>query len=272
MLFPFLLILGVALLSLALRSFHHTAFQKLGALGILSTSFLIGWFLTGYILAGVACALSWFLLPWVEILTHIRKLRLPLEKNIRHKAPPSRELFPALDELTGEIEGEGFNHVEDAGWEWEEYRQFFRLFYKETERSQSAICLIDQKNIAFYYLSVSSRARDGSIWTTWNYPFSHSLKLSPRMKINRIRSNQTFLQLHESHRAFLLSNHVLTDHLEELNPDDIPLDIQKDLRAQLAHNLTQGVLTYAEPGQIRYSWRGLFYIWIQFLRDLIRLS
>jgi len=272
MLSPFLLILGVALLSLALRSFHHTVSQKLGALGILTTSFLLGWFLTGYILAGIACALSWFLLPWLEILTRIRKLRLPLEKNLRHKAPPSREVFPSLDELTTEIEEEGFSHVEDAGWEWDDYRQFFRLFYKETERSQSAICLIDQNNIAFYYLSVSSRARDGSVWTTWNYPFSHSLKLAPRLKINRIRSDQTFLQLHESHRAFLLSHNVLIDQLENSNPDDIPLDIQKDLRAQIAHNLTQGVLTHAGEGQIRYSWRGLFYIWVQFLRDLVRLS
>jgi hypothetical protein len=268
----FLLILGVAALSLAFRSFQHAVLQKLGALGILATSFLLGWLLTDSIPAGIACALSWFLLPWLEILTRIRKLRLPLEKNLRHKSPPSRDLFPSLDELTSEIEAEGFHHVEDAGWEWDDYRQFFRLFYRETDRAQSAICLIDQKDIAFYYLSISSRAKDGSIWTTWNYPFSHSLKLAPELKINRIRGDQTFLQLHESHRSFLLNHHVSTEQLEDSNPDDIPLDIQKDLRAQIAHNLTKGVLTPAGEGQIRYSWRGLFFIWIQFLRDLVRFS
>ena len=272
MLSPFLLILGVAVLSFALRSFHHPILQKLGALAILATSFLLGWLLTGFVSVGVACALSWFLLPWLEILTRIRKLRLPLEKNLRHKTPPSRELFPSLEELTGEIEEEGFRHVEDAGWEWEDYQQFFRLFYKPEDRAQSAICLIDQKNIAFYYLSISSRAKDGMIWTTWNYPFSHSLKPAPQLRINRIRSSQSFLQLHESHRAFLHSNNVSTEQLEDLTPENIPDDIQRDLRAQIAHNLTKGVLTYAGAGQIRYSWRGLFFIWIQFLRDLVRFS
>ena len=272
MLSPFLLILGVAALSLALRSFQHPILQKLGAMSVLATSFLLGRVLTGSVMIGVVCALSWFLLPWLEILTRIRKLRLPLDKDLRHKAPPSREIFPSLDELTGEIEEEGFHYVEDAGWEWEDYQQYFRLFYMERERSQAAICLIDQKDVVFYYLSISSRAKDGSVWTTWNYPFSHSLKLAPQLKINRIGGNRTFLQLHESHRDFLLSHNIAKEQLEDLNPDDIPFDIQKDLRAQIAHNLTQGVLTPAGEGHIRYSWRGLFFIWLQFLRDLVRFS
>src|SRR5438067_6269866 len=161
MLFQLLLILGVAVLSMALRSYAGMLAQKFGALGILATSFLVGYFFTGYIAVGVFCAASWLLLPWLELLTRIRKLRLPLEKNLRHKTPPSRELFPALDELTEEIEDERFEFVDDAGWDWEDYQQFFRLFYKPNERTQAAICLIDQDNVAFYYLSLSSRAKDG---------------------------------------------------------------------------------------------------------------
>jgi len=272
MIFPFLLILGVALLGFALRSFQHPILQKLGALAILTTSFLIGWFLTGYLSAGIACSLSWFLFPWLEILTRIRKLRLPLNKNLRHKSPPARDHFPWLDDLTAEIEEEGFLHADDTGWDWENYQQFFRLFYKESDRSQSAICLIDQETVTFYYLSISSRAKDGTIWTTWNYPFSHSLKMAPLFRINRVRGNQTFVQLHESHQAFLFRHQVCTEQLEALNPDDIPMDIQKDLQAQIAHNLTKGVLTPAGEGHIRYSWWGLFYIWFQFLRDLVRFS
>ena len=272
MIFHLLLILGVAVLGFALRSFQHPIFQKLGGLAILGTSFLLGWFLTGYPAAGIACALSWFLFPWFEILTRIRKLRLPLDKTLRHKSPPSRDHFPWLDELTTEIENEGFVHVDDTGWDWEDYQQFFRLFYKEEDRSQSAICLIQQEPIAFYYLSVSSRAKDGKIWTTWNYPFSHSLKIAPILKINRVRGDQTFVQLHENHKAFLLRNQVAREDLETLNPDSIRLDIQKDLQVQIAHNLTQGVLKPAGEGQIRYSWWGLFYLWIQFLRDLVRFS
>jgi hypothetical protein len=177
-----------------------------------------------------------------------------------------------LNEITEEIEGEKFEHISDSGWDWEDYAQFFRLFYKTAERTQSAICLIDQRDVAFFYLSVSSRAKDGTIWTTWNYPFSYSLKLVPQWRVNRLRGDQTFLQIYESHRHFLTENSVRLEDLEELDADQIQNEIQKDLRAQINHNIAAGVLTRNAAGEIRYSWRGMIFIWFQFLRDLVRLS
>lgn len=267
-----LLILAVAFLSYALRSFHHPVLRKLGALGVLATSFIAGWKLTGYWGVGVFCAATWLLLPWLEILTRVRRLTLPLEKNLRHKTPPNAEVFPALGEITEEIEGEKFEHISDAGWDWEDYAQFFRLFYKGGERTQAAICLIDQRDVAFFYLSVSSRAKDGTIWTTWNYPFSYSLKLVPQWRVNRLRGDQTFLQIYESHRQFLNHNHVRLEDLEDLDAGQIQDEIQKDLRAQINHNIAAGVLTQNAAGEIRYSWRGMIFIWFQFLRDIVRLS
>jgi hypothetical protein len=32
------------------------------------------------------------------------------------------------------------------------------------------------------------------------------------------------------------------------------------------------VLKRNDAGQVRYSWRGMFFIWCQFLRDLVRLG
>ena len=267
-----LLILGVAALSVALRSFYHPLLRKLGALGVLATSFVIGWKLSGYWQIGLVCTASWLLLPWLEILTRVRRLTLPLEKNLRHKAPPSAEAFPALDELTHEIEAEKFEHVDDIGWDWDDYAQFFRLFYKTAERTQAAVCLIDQHDVAFFYLSISSRATDGTIWTTWNYPFSYSLKLVPQWRVNRLGSDQTFLQVYESHRQFLNENRVRLEDLADPDPETIQLEIQKDLRAQITHNIAAGVLKQNAAGEIRYSWRGMFFIWLQFLRDLVRLS
>ena len=272
MLFNLLIILGVAVLSMALRTYSSMVTQKLGALGVFTTSFLIGYLLLGSVAVGVACASSWLLLPWLELLTRIRRLRLPLEKNLRHKTPPGREVFPALNDLTEEIEEEKFEFVDDAGWDWEDYQQFFRLFYKPNERTQAAVCMVDQDDIAFYYLSISSRAKNGTIWTTWNYPFSYSLKLAPQWKINRLRGECSFLEMHESHRYWLQRNGVTVENLEELDPEKIQAETQKDLRAQITHNLAKGVLTKTAEGQIRYSWRGLFFIWFQFLRDLVRFS
>jgi hypothetical protein len=267
-----LLLLGLLAFTLGLRTYQHAVLQRLGALGIMGTTFLAGYFLTGSRWMGGACAASWLLLPWLDLLTRIRKLTLPLEQSLRHKSPPGAHVFPALHDLTDEIEGEGFTHIDDAGWDWEDYQHFFRIFYRPEERVQTAICLVDQQDVAFFYLSLSSRARDGTIWSTWNYPFSYSLKLAPQWRVNRLRTDLTFLELLASHREFLARNGVALDDLEELDADRIALEMQKDLRTQVAHNLATGVLTKTGEGEARYSWRGLLYLWGQFLLDLVRFT
>src|SRR5438309_8541966 len=148
MLFGLLLTLGVAVLSIALRSYQTSTAQKAGAAGILAASFLALYFITGSIAWGVAGALSWLFLPWLEILTRIRALRLPKEKQLRPKSPPSSDNFPTLNDITREIENEGFVHVNDAGWDWEDYRQFFRLFYKDEDHAQATICLNEHHDLS----------------------------------------------------------------------------------------------------------------------------
>src|SRR5580765_6010004 len=124
MLFGLLLTLGLAVLIVGLRIFHNSYAQKAGALGILAATFLGFYFATNNWVLGLVAAVSWLFLPWLEILTRIRALRLPKEKQLRPKSPPSSDSFPALTEITRGIESEGFVHVRDAGWDWEDYRQF----------------------------------------------------------------------------------------------------------------------------------------------------
>ena len=163
MLFALFLTFGVALLSVALRSYQTSFAQKAGAVGILVTTYLAAYFISGNWVIGLVAALTWFFLPWLEILTRVRVLRLPKEKALRPKSPPSTDVFPTLEEITREIQNEGFAHINDAGWDWEDYRQFFRLFYKEEDRAQATICLNEQNDLSFYYLRISSRAQDGTI-------------------------------------------------------------------------------------------------------------
>jgi hypothetical protein len=271
MLFGLFLTLGVAVLSVALRSFQSSFSQKAGAAGILVSSYLAVYFITGSVVYGIIAALSWLFLPWLEILTRIRALRLPKEKQLRPKSPPSPDTFPTLDEISREIENEGFAHISDAGWDWEDYRQFFRLFYKEDDRAQATICLNEQNDLSFYYLRISSRAKSGTIWTTWNYPLSYGLKLTPQFRINRQRPEQTFWQLYQSHREFLRRNEVDIAAIDTLDEDRIQAEMEKDLRDQIAHNIDKGVLRPTADGNVKYSWRGMLYLWCQFLLDLVRL-
>src|SRR5437762_7301747 len=237
MLFGLLLTLGVAVLSVGLRTFHNSYAQKAGALGILAATFLAVYFAADDWLWGLVAAAGWLFLPWLEILTRIRVLRLPKEKQLRPKSPPSTDTCPALREITREIEDEGFAHVGDAGWDWEDYRQFFRLFYKEEDRAQAAICLNEQHDLSFYYLRISSRAKNGTVWTTWNYPLSYGLKLTPHFRINRQRPDQSFWQLYQSHREFLRRNGVDASAIDALDDERIQTEMENDLRDQIAHNI-----------------------------------
>ena len=74
MLFGFFLTLGVAVLSVALRSFQSSFSQKAGALGILVASYLAGLFHHRQLVLALWRPLSWLFLPWLEILTRIRAL------------------------------------------------------------------------------------------------------------------------------------------------------------------------------------------------------
>jgi hypothetical protein len=221
---------------------------------------------------GVLFASFWLVWPWYELITRVRKIKMPADKTLRHKTPPHREFFPALSDLTGEIEGEGYEHLEDLGRDWDETQQFFRIFHKNDERAQAVICLIEQENYAFYYIRLISRAQDGTVWTTWNYPFSLNLKVAPEWRMNRESGDKTFIQLLDSHRACLERNGVRTENLLETNPLELAGQLQSEQQAQIAHNVTAGILAKGKDGEIRYTWRGLLFIWLQFLRDFVRLQ
>ena len=265
--------LGVAVLSVALRSYQTSFAQKAGALGILIASFLAVYFVTGSWLsrdwsarsAGCFCPGWKFSRAFARCVCRRRKRS---GRRARLRPMFSRR----FDEISHEIESEGFAHVNDAGWDWEDYRQFFRLFYKEEDRSQATICLNEQHDLSFYYLRISSRAKNGIIWTTWNYPLSYGLKLTPQFRINRQRPDQSFWQLYQSHREFLaaatMSRPSVIDPLDE---DRIQMEVENDLRDQIAHNIKKGVLKQTADGEVRYSWRGMVYLWCQFLLDLVRL-
>ena len=267
-----LLVVGVFVLSMGLRTTGSLLLNKIGVLGYLTTSFLTGWLLTGSVIMGTVFVSFWLVWPWYELITRVRKIAMPVDSTLRHKSPPHREFFPALEDLTEEIEGEGFEHVEDLGREWDEAMQFFRVFHKPSERMQAVICLVEQDNFAFYYLRLVSRAADGTIWTTWNYPFALNLKLAPEWRTNRENGDKTFLQILASHQQFLERHNIFTDELTESDPAKLIDLLHAEQTAQIAHNLTAGILAKGKDGAIRYTWRGLFFIWFQFLRDFVRLS
>lgn len=268
----FLLVLGVAILSAALRSFRQPWLFRLGTLGIAATSFLAGWLLGGSPWLGAIFAVSWLFLPWLEILTRVRQLRLPAERILAPRTPPSRNAFPGFAELTDEVEAEGFEHLEDTGWEYDDNRQFFRVFFHEQKRIQTCICLVEQGGMAFFYISLTSRAADQRIFMTWNYPFSYGLQLPPRLHIRRFSGASPFSNLLAAHEEFLRRSGVAPAELIDQSGEEVLQAMQTDLRSQISHNLDIGLLKRDGERFIRYTIRGMFFLWFQFLRDLVRFS
>jgi len=266
------LVLGIFLLGLGLRTYAHPVLFRLGSLCILATSFLVGYFLTGFWWVGALCAVSWFFRPWLEIIFRVRQIRLPARSTLEYRRPPSAEILPALQVLTEQLqEEEGFEQADDAGWEWRDQQQFVRLFYKPDERLQAAICVVQQGGFGFYYVSFFSRLEDGTTFLTWNYPFAYSMKMAPEMRVNRLRGNVSLYEMLASHRALLNRAGVSPERLRPSTPDQMLADIEGDMEGQIAHNLKEGLLLPEGDGTVRYSWRGCLYIWWQVLRELLRV-
>ncbi len=266
------IVLGVLATSFALRTFGIRILSRLGAVGILAASFLAVYYPTGNIWAGIAGMAVWFLLPWVELLTRIRKLRLPLAQKLERQAPPGNSRFPTLNEFTGEIEDAGFEYVSDNGWEWDGTNQFFRIFYQAKERVQAAICFTEQEHVSWVYVSLNSRLKDGRSFRTSNLPFSNPMKTLPDVTLRREADVFSFEELLGIHRNWMEGMGFRAEDFTEENPEDFPQIIEEETGRQIRYNMESGLVSVGEiEDTVRYSWKGLFFIYFQLVKDMVRM-
>jgi hypothetical protein len=268
-----LIVIGLLVLAFALRSARPVPVRKAGAVVFLAASFCLGYFLTSYLTGGILAVLFWFFLPWFELLTHIRRLRLPLNNRLHHRCPPDPEHFPNAPETAAAMEEAGFEHVSDCGWRWAGMQQFFRFYWHPEERAVAAICLCEQSEVAFAFISVTSHDLDGGTWRTTNFPFSSTLQYSPDIHWNHVPCERNcFLYVLRRHREFLTERGMPVDSLRMPDPDDVEDALEREMRKQVEYNLAAGIIRLTGDGHFKYSKRGLFFLWGQFLKDMVRLS
>ncbi|MEX1119111.1 MAG: hypothetical protein WEB60_10015 [Terrimicrobiaceae bacterium] len=266
-----LLVLGVAVMGVAFRSLGHPVLFRLGSWTVVGASFLAGWLLAGSVLVGGFLAVSWFFLPWVEFVFRLRNIRIPLERAFEPQTPPSRSVFPQFHELTDEVEAEGFDHVADVGWEDDHMRQFYRVFRNEASTTQACICFAEEGDLAFFYLTLTSRTPAGRAFLSWNYPFAYGLKFSPMVRLNRLPATTTFADMTKEHLRFLREEGIADGAMEKFDAQQLVGAIQHDLQRHVRHNLDIGILAKDGENLIRYTFRGMFFLWVQFLRDAVRI-
>ncbi|MBC8127711.1 MAG: hypothetical protein H8M99_11285 [Gloeobacteraceae cyanobacterium ES-bin-144] len=266
-----LIVIGLVLLALALRSAQSSALRKLGAITLVGATFCMLYFLTDCIAGGLIGAVLWFFLPWVELLTRIRRMRLPLENRLSQKPIPHPSFFPNAPEAATAMEEAGFEHVSDCGWEWDGMKQYFRLFWHPEERAVAAVCLCEQSDVAFAFISITSHDSEGKIWRTTNFPFAPTLRCPPEVRWNHVPCGRNcFHQILRDHRAYLLKLKIPTSQLRIPDPEAIEQSIEEEMRNQVNHNLANGIIRLTGDGHFQYSKRGLLFLWGQFIKDMVR--
>ena len=269
-----LIVLGIWLAGTALRSFGVVWLRKAGALCYLTATWFAGSFLfDGSAVAGAVAVSLWFLLPWLEIIFRVRAMRLPIHKSLTNRFPPTRDEFPHLRELTGEVEEAGFEMIEDAGWEAGEVKQFLRLLYDAEHRIQAAISLSQQRGAGIIYISLTSRGNDGRLWTTTDYPFSNTMQQPPGVQVQRVEWASNFAAFVTMHLEWLQKNGITgPDDAVDVDAATLTERLSGELQNQIRHNLSTGIIKDSGGGCFRYSWRGCFFLWRQFVKDLVKLA
>jgi len=266
-----LIVIGLMVLALALRSARHGGIRKLGALAFLVASFFVFYFLSGNLLVGAMGVVMWLFLPWIELLTRIRRMRLPVDNRLVHLRSPNPSFFPNATEAAAAMEEAGFEHVSDCGWEWDGMHQFFRLFWNPEERAIAAVCLCEQSDVAFAFISITSQDCEGRIWRTTNFPFAPTLRCPPDVRWNHVPCGRNcFHQILRDHRAYLNRAKINPENLRVPDPEKIESSVELEMSRQLDHNLKAGIIRLTGDGHFRYSKRGLLFLWMQFLKDMVR--
>ena len=267
-----LFIVGLLTFAWACSTFDNRWVSKTGLLTLLAATYLGGYFLSGNSHAWGAAAVGlWFVFPWVEILGRVRNLRFPLHSVVKHRFPPSRDVFPDLDEISAEVEDAGFEKTDDAGWKWETTEYFIRLFYHPQKRMQASVSVAQQGAFVFSHGSLTTRTADGLAYVTSNYPFSFTMKIAPLQRMNRCQDVESFEEMIASHEAFLAGLGVGAHMIVEQNPETLASAIQSDLSVQIDHNLSAGVIVRTDAEHFRYSWRGCLFLWLQVVKDMVRV-
>lgn len=268
-----LTILGTILIGMALRSCRRRCFRKLGALVYLLTSGLVVYFLFGSLLWACVTVSAWFFLPWLQLATKVRKLRLPLSNTLVEKNAPRLQHFPEAATNIDELEALDFEHSSDYGWDWADSKQHYSFYWHPEERAVVTVSLCKQSNIAFSYITISSRDSDGQIFRTSNFPFSPTLQNAPNVVNNQIACcHCTLEQSLKCHKQFIEKKGGKLSQLMIPDPEALNTEVEEDMKAQIAHNLNKGIIKSSDDGKFRYSFWGLCFLWKQFIKDMIRLS
>ena len=78
-------------------------------------------------------------------------------------------------------------------------------------------------------------------------------------------------ELLNSHAEFISSQGLKDEDFTGVDAEQLPAYIERDMSAQIDHNINVGLIELIGDGEFRYSWRGCFYLWFQMVKDMVRI-
>ncbi|MEM6884792.1 MAG: hypothetical protein AAF571_07140 [Verrucomicrobiota bacterium] len=261
---------GMLLLAIACFRGRSLWVRRTGVWIIFGMIGLAIWFWTGqWYLVALALA-SWFLIPVVQAALTARKLRFSPDRKLT-PGPLDPDEFPEIQPVSSELRDLGFVRDSDQWLKPSPLDQGFRIFHHSEDDISSALAVVRQGVVSLSYLIFATKDKDGAYWITWDYPLAYGLKMPPHFKVHRCLEAETVTELYDQHREFLKINEVAVKGSDD-ESSGASQCFDQLFRDTMKHNLNVGVLHQEASNQdeIRYSWRGTFYIAWQVFVEVVR--
>lgn len=268
----FLIPLGLFLFALGCRTFQNRFLRKLGLFTYLAVVYTNVYAVTHSHAVSSSILALCLIIPSVSLLITARKLRIPIEQQIKHRFPPSAAVFPQFNDLCEEIESSGFKQIEDTGWSREKINHFIRIFINENQNLQLQLNVVQQDDVIVSYINITTRTQNDISCSTTNFPFGFMLKAPPEYRIQWCHSVEDISSMLAIHQRFLQQQGVTADHIPIIEETSIIARLQSDLNEQIHYNLQTGFIASikADSTNFGYTWKGCWFLWCQMLKSFAR--
>lgn len=268
-----LVVIAIFVFGLALRNTKQKWLRKLGVLTYIAATSIAGYFITGSIIVATTCCVTWFLIPWLELLFSVKNMKLPLHNRLRRQQLDCKHYFPEAPHLRKCILDKGYKHLSDCGWDWGSAHEHYSFYWHPEQKHLAAICHRIQSCMTFSYINIYSAHKNGTLWKSSNFPFSNSLSISPEVKFNHITSGNVACpeQMIYAHELFLYEAGISSEELKTDPQENVENFAETEMLGQINYNLKKGIIEVIDESHFSYSLKGLFFLWKQTLKDMFRI-
>ncbi len=268
----FLVIVACLIVALGLRMSSIRSAKKLGAFVFILSMVYLGYRISDHWLGAVIGGGIWLLLPLIEIYTKRSKESYPLSPSPLASLPEVNEsFFPYASAYRSQLDELGFDAVDNLSWRWLETHQHHRFFWNPELNTIASVCLCELEKIAFTFVIFHSELADGTVLRTTNYPFTSPLIHPPKTHWKHVPCEEKHLPtIFQSHQSLIAKHNVKPCALVIPDPDKISEKWTREYSERIQYNLSKKLIK-ADGELFKFTPLGYFHLWVQAVRDFIRL-